>query len=213
MIFHEEAKLWHPSIMTGPASFLRRSGVIEYALGLYSGPRRIVVQAGGHIGIWPLKLSASFEYVITFEATLENWLCMVRNIPSQSAARIFGSVGSREGSVFMSKNEHSTGGHHIAVDDRKRFAEVPQYTIDSLPAAVKKKIDAIFFDIEGWEIEALRGAVGVIAANRPLLVLEENSACQRYGHKIGDLQNFLRPWGYKKVGSMDEDIVFISDQT
>jgi hypothetical protein len=54
------------------------------------------------------------------------------------------------------------------VDPRGTFP-VHQVTIDSLDL---RECDAIFLDVEGYEVSALRGASETIARTRPVLMVE-----------------------------------------
>jgi len=52
--------------------------------------------------------------------------------------------------------------------------EVKQITIDSLSSLINKKIDLIKIDVEGYEIEVLKGALKTIKSQRPILIIEVN---------------------------------------
>ena len=42
--------------------------------------KRVCIQAGGNLGIWPKKLSTIFDSVYTFEPDLENWQALEKNL-------------------------------------------------------------------------------------------------------------------------------------
>lgn len=68
-----------------------------------------------------------------------------------------------------------------AFDDSDLAVHVPVTTIDDLAAPIER-VDVIKIDVEGWELEVLRGATETIERFRPTLVVE----CERrHLRKIG----------------------------
>lgn len=203
---------WVPEKMaaSGPGSYISRSRHIESALSHHVGERRGVIQAGGHIGIWPKFLSECFEIVITFEARTENWECIAANTDPDRVLSIFGALGERISCGSINIHAKSTGGHHTLIRTDHPSQEVPVYSIDSLPHGLRIGIDAIFLDVEGYELHALRGAMKTIEANKPTLVIEENGCSKKFGGAPGDIEKMLAPLGYRKVAAYDEDIVLIA---
>lgn len=194
-------------MVTGAGSYVGRAAAIAPIMTHHIGERRAVLQAGGHVGIWPKFLSEHFELVITFEARLENWECIAKNTDPDKVLSFFGALGEKISSGSINLNAKSTGGHHMSIRADHPSQEVPVYTIDSLPLGFRQGVDAIFLDIEGYELHALRGAMKTIEMQKPTLVIEENGCSKKFGGAPGDIKKMLAPLGYKKVASYDEDIV------
>lgn len=144
---------------------------------------RAVVQAGGHVGLWPLMLSEHFAAVYTVEPEAENWHNLVRNAdrPNVFAAR--GVLGSAARGVQVARDVPKSG-HWYAVP----AGPIPTYTIDGLGVP----LDAIVLDVEGAELDALIGAEQTIARDRPLIWCETQSAAHREA-----LEAWLAPRGYR----------------
>lgn len=71
-------------------------------------------------------------------------------------------------------------------------------TVDRISRLFRVKFDFIKLDLEGCELHALIGAVGVIQDQRPILLLEINAhLLQAKGHSFSGIQDFLKTWGYK----------------
>lgn len=131
----------------------------------------VCVQAGGHAGFWPLELSRSFKNVRTFEPEPALFECLARNMaawPKGTRDRVIAerkAIGSFIGEVSM-RPHCSAGSWSVTADGT---VLVPQVTIDSLNLG---RCDAIFLDIEGYEVEALKGAGRTIEKFRPILHVE-----------------------------------------
>lgn len=204
MKYHDSG--WHVlDFMTGPASYLRRSGVIEAALPFIAG-RGVVVQAGGHIGIWPKKLAAHFSTVITIEPEPRNLQCLRANTEGAHVVVIDGVLGRKAGAAKVNHREFQTGAHHIATDLRKPWIAVQMFTIDEI--ADGHKVDALFLDLEGYELEALKGAKRALV-DRPAVVIEQNACSNKFDTAPTAAEQFLIGLGYRRVGAFDEDVILV----
>jgi FkbM family methyltransferase len=77
------------------------------------------------------------------------------------------AVGSGEGTLRPHTSATAgLGATHYAPDPA---GDVPLVTLDRL---VRRRVDFLKIDVEGMEMEALSGATGLIAANRPILYVE-----------------------------------------
>lgn len=191
---------WCPDVMTGPAAYLRRAKDLEAYLPRI--PRkRACVQAGGHIGVYPKVLSSLFERVYTFEPEHENFGCLVRNAPAANVYPMRAALSDRHGGVDLIRSKGS-GGHQTGEDCR---GPIPCLRIDDLELS---DCDALFLDVEGFEIPVIRGAMRTIKTCGPVIVAEENKKMHRRGFVAGDLQRLLAPLGYALVDRVGEDIVF-----
>jgi FkbM family methyltransferase len=199
---------WCPEVLSGPGKFLRRSAVIPYALGFWQGPRRRVIQAGAHIGVWPRQLAQYFEAVVCVEPEPENWACLEHN--TKDTPRItclHGALGAQAGTVDLSVQPHSSAGHHVSTRLDRPYATVPQYAIDDWGY---EDVSAVFLDVEGYESHVLAGAMLTLDRCHPLLVVEENSCGRKYGIEDGAVGTWLgRFWGYKRVGTFGEDSIYL----
>jgi hypothetical protein len=64
--------------------------------------------------------------------------------------------------------------------------------------AEEKRIDFIKMDIEGAELNALRGAEMLIEKHRPQFLIEINrAACLGFGYDPQEIADFFARWGYE----------------
>jgi len=164
------------------------------------------VQAGGATGVFPLRLSHSFETVYTFEPQPENFHCLTVNAPSESIVKTHGAVGNRSSkvSIHNSIHERRNYGAGYIVNDPNGVAV---HRIDDLKL---ESCGLIMLDIEGAELEALEGARDTIVRCKPLVVLEDKPLPQmgQFGRKVGDPFRFLAQFGYEFVAKHRWDSVY-----
>lgn len=201
---------WHvPDNMNTPGSHLRRSGVITLAVAhLPMDRRRTVIQAGGHIGIWPHTLASIFDLVFTYEPIGANIECLVANCAHVNNVKLTpGCIGDKDGFVEVEFCERNTGKHCVRRGGPKH-ADVQMTQLDS-EFRHSTNVDALFLDIEGYEWQALMGGERMIDRCHPLIVVEQNGLGSRYGHADNVVTQLLTDWGYQEVEEFEEDVVYV----
>ena len=164
--------------------------------------RRIAIQAGGHVGIFPMKLADMFETVHTFEPDDVNFKCLMRNVTKQNIMLHHAALGRERGVIALTEREGNNCGS-IGVDTSK-VGNIPVRRIDDMNLS---GVDLIYLDIEGMEGLALWGALETVLRDRPLIVCE-NKGLDEVSGAEGALQSFMTRAGYKCVSRLMRDDVF-----
>lgn len=197
---------WWPDedIHARPVIMRDRDLAIAQLLGHVEG-RDLIVQAGANVGTYPLALADHFQAVITAEPDPENGECLKRNIAARDSLKrvtaFYGAFGEAEGSCKVVEVEaNNCGAHRIAAG-----GSIPMTTIDSLNLP---HCDAIWLDVEGSELLALRGAVLTIDRFGPVIACEEKGLGKAYGIQDGEIGRFLGFYGYQQVDQIGRDKVY-----
>lgn len=136
---------------------------LEYAVTSCCREWRTAVQAGGNVGLWPMRLAKSFEKVITFEPEPVSRACLVENVKRLKNVTVLPFVlGSERRSCGI---ERRSLGSHVVTED----GAIEMIRLDDLDLA---DVDLIQLDIEGYEIHALRGGVETIRKWKPVIQVE-----------------------------------------
>lgn len=171
MLLHEESGLWFPIEVTRADAeyqyMKKRVTDVDVAARLCK-KRHIAVQAGGNVGMWPLRIARYFDVVHTFEAVPYYFEALKRN--TMHEPKIIphrGLISSKIDAVvpFAVKPD----GRSRVVYTAEANAEYKTTTIDALELP---GCDALFLDIEGHEIQALLGALTLINKFRPVITVE-----------------------------------------
>jgi len=124
------------------------------------------VQAGGSMGVWPLRLAQFFTTVYTFEPDPDSFHCLrentrdVQNIRAHHAA-----LGEQQGLVGVTHPElDNYGATQVTAD-----GQIEMKRIDDLQL---EDCGLIYLDVEGFESRVIRGALQTIERCKPIIGVE-----------------------------------------
>jgi FkbM family methyltransferase len=155
---------------------------------------RVAIQAGSGIGMWPARLSETFETVYTFEPNPELFYCSVRNAPQQNIFRYQAALGNVHGTADMSWgfSRNNYGGYYVIPNSK---APIPIMRIDDFHL---NRVDLIMLDVEGHELEGFKGAKETIERCQPTLVWEsKNATLAKMGITKQVVYDYLKSIGYR----------------
>lgn len=138
-------------------------------------PRKTFIDIGAHIGsvVSSVLTHIPSATIIAIEAIPEKVVHLRRIFPTVQVHQV--ALGNSEGSVKFFIDTRRSGYSsliHPAVKDAGKIIEitVPITRLDQLIDS--NSIDAIKIDVEGAELEVLRGSVRTITRNRPIIMYE-----------------------------------------
>lgn len=173
--------------------------------------RALIVQAGGNVGTYPLALAEYFDEVWTFEPHPTNYECLRRNHadhPLKAQVNIVqaGLGESRAKARMFEVKSTNCGAHRIALDCVTEDNAVTIMALDDVPLHA---CDAIWLDIEGHELAALKGAERTIERFSPVIAAEDKGLHRAFGVADGALQAWLGERGYEQVDRIGQDKIFV----
>jgi len=122
----------------------------------------------------------------------------------ETTLELYGSAGENTGMSSLAKsNAESEGplGHKFKV--RARPLD------DLVREAGLTRLDALKIDVEGAELQVLRGAKETLSRFSPLLVIEVvDSQLRQIGTSEAELRAHLTALGYRVRQSFDQNVVF-----
>lgn len=168
--------------------------------------RDLIVQAGGNVGVYPLALSDHFRKVVTAEPDKVNFDCLCLNLQARDSLKrvtaLNAGVGEANGVCDMVEvEEHNCGAHRVDF----AVGVIPVWAIDNLPLDA---CDAIWLDIEGAELSALKGAAKTIARFSPTIGVEDKGLSEAYGVPLGGAGFWLAGLGYQEVAVIGRDKIY-----
>jgi FkbM family methyltransferase len=162
------------------------------------------VQAGGNCGVFAMALSKKFTSVYTFEPDPTNFTCLAHNTNEcENVYRLQAAVGSpNQTPIDLKRFDANCGAHQVEGN-----GQIPVLTIDNLNLP---SCGLIYLDVEGFEYNALRGAIETIQRCRPVIVLEQKGIGNRYGMPDSELTVWLTSgFGYKLGEQIGKDKLYV----
>lgn len=203
IVFVPEINTWWPRYETDPVRtdtyIKKRVTDVDITAALCGKRRRTVVQAGGHVGLFPLRLARFFDVVYSFEADPHAFAALVRNTTREPKVRCFNrALGETERDARIALKFRSGA---ASIDDGNETAvPVQMITIDSLKI---KNCDALVLDVEAYETKVLEGAIETIERCNPVIHVEELPRSR------DGIQAMLRGLGYQERRRVHGDAIYV----
>jgi FkbM family methyltransferase len=180
---------------------------LDRVLGYVPG-RRVAVQAGGSLGIYPKRLAQVFAAVYTFEADVDNFVKLVLNAPERHIYRYQAALGYHPILVGTSRvrRDGKDRPSHDGTVHTDGSGMVPTWRVDELHLPI---CDLLCLDVEGDELKALWGASHTLEACRPVLMVEINVNIKAAGFSEDDVRAYLRSKQYAFWERLHSDEVWI----
>lgn len=187
------------------------------ALYALSNKNATIIDVGANIGETLLnfaKRTLPNGEVHGFEPDSLNYQHCSENLGLNNFKNIFLNnvgLGSETGQTFIRIDTPSNrGGNKISaeyIEDATNVIKI--ITLDQYVTAKQiQKIDLIKIDVEGYELNVLKGAAEVIRKFRPVLFIElDDNNLREQGHSAKSLIHFLSQFNYTIKNSETEEII------
>jgi FkbM family methyltransferase len=187
---------------------------LVYYFNKFIKPTDIIVEGGVYVGLHTVRFSqlAHEGHVYSFEASKRNYDLTFKTLTDNNITNISlynKALYSTVGNIYLAE---SWTPDQDSVTSTPTSKEVECATIDSLNLT---KVDLIKLDIEGGELEALKGAINTIKNHQPIITFEylkhlnhpsPIEILKECGYNVYQIENH---WDYVAlpVGSFYENIL------
>lgn len=176
----------------------------------YVKNKNVMIQAGGNCGFLLSQFVEHFDIVYTFEPDPVNFYCLNQNVTSPNVIKMQCCLGNNPTPVktqqlIRPERLHDTGGVHISGE-----GYTPTIIVDNLNLP---GCDLIQLDVEGYELNALLGAIETIKKYKPVLCVEFcEKWLNRYNNNSKEVLNLIHSLGYRLVEEYGVDKIFIYNE-
>ena len=162
----------------------------------------VVVDGGANVGAFALVAASVVGpegRVHAIEAAPATAALLRRSVAANPAYTIEvheAALAETEGALDLTTYEAGSGSASLAPSDGGQIVRVRATTLDAVTAGLDR-VDLVKLDVEGAELRALRGAARLLAAHRPILLLElEPGHLAQQGASVAELETLLTEAGY-----------------
>lgn len=162
-------------------------------------PGDVFFDIGANAGFVALSVGAHFRdhdvTVIAFEPlpSLARCIAVSAHLNELEQVHVFETMlGDKDGNAALYVAAHSVHASALAREPDAAPMDRPIWRIDSLIAAgVVRPPAVIKIDVEGAELDVLRGAQNLLREQVPCVVLEANENMERFGYGRSDLLSYI----------------------
>jgi FkbM family methyltransferase len=165
------------------------------------------IQAGGNCGLFPDAFSQHFRTVYTFEPDPYLFRFLAMNVLAKNVVKYQAGLGEFTGVGFeIDRKEGRANPGANRVDRSKPDGPLLMIAIDSLFDGIQ--VDLIQLDIEGYELNALKGAEATIDRCHPVICVELIGHGTHYGDSDDAVRSWLATRGYAMAEKIGADEVW-----
>tara|TARA_Y100001973_G_C5175284_1_gene321516 strand:- start:436 stop:1065 length:630 start_codon:yes stop_codon:yes gene_type:complete len=156
-----------------------------------------VLDIGAWVGTWTMKINPFCGRVVAFEPDPLHYECLVKNVPEEVETHQL-AVGNDKKMISLSEDNFTQAKRVVGEGN------IPMVTIDSLNFT---DVDLIKIDVEGYEMEVLKGADKTLQ-NVKYLMIELNNNSKKYGSSNLEIEKYLRKKGFRTMIKAWPDVVW-----
>jgi len=139
-------------------------------------PHTVIIEAGSNIGTHTIPMAQRAATVYAFEPQRLVYQALCANIALNQLTNVFAwqaALGAQQGRMFMPeldpRKAHNFGG--VSMQSRPTSESVMQIVIDGLGI---QQCGLLKIDVEGMELEVLKGSDKLIVKHRPYIYIEND---------------------------------------
>ena len=157
---------------------------IETAIMLrYLNPGMTMIDIGANIGHYAMvaaRVIGAAGKVVAFEPEPENYAALAANLKLNELVRTTAenlALGAAPGALTLYRDDANRGGHSLAAANVQRAGAGTQVRVTTLDAYAAEKLKGrrigfIKIDVQGAEAQVIQGAAGVLARDKPTILME-----------------------------------------
>ena len=160
----------------------------------------LIIDVGAWCGTWTLSMRQFAKNIHCYEPNNLHYGCLARNISAYDNIESYNqALGNNDGYVKLTQES--------ATQNTRVLLENGQTKINKLDSLGYNAIDLIKIDVEGLEMEVIKGAEKTLK-NVEYLMIELNGNSEKYGSSKRDIKEYLKSLGFKVLIKTWPDIVY-----
>lgn len=160
-----------------------------------------VIDIGAWCGTWTLAIQKLAKKIYCFEPNKTHFECLYKNTGGYQNVSVYNqAIGNEEGFIALS-NEQATQNTRV-------LKEKGNTKISKLDSMQFSDIDLIKIDVEGLEMEVIKGGIDTISKAKYLMI-ELNNNSKKYGSSNLEIEKFIeKKLGFKILIKTWPDVIY-----
>jgi len=158
---------------------------------------KTVIDVGAWCGTWAKAIEPFARKVIAFEPDKTHFACLQRNCTINCDPRME-AVGSEIKTISLTEDDFTQA---------KRVNKQGDINMTTLDHMNYQDVDMIKIDVEGYEMEVLKGATKTLQGVQYLMI-ELNNNTKKYGSSNTEVEKYISSLGFKILMDHWPDKVF-----
>ena len=160
----------------------------------------VIVDIGAWCGTWTMAMQGFAKNIYCYEPNKRHFECLTRNTAAYNHVRLYNqAVGNQDG--FVKLTEES------ATQNTRVIFETGETKINKLDSLDTTGVDMLKIDVEGLEMEVLKGATDRLIGIKYIMI-ELNNNSKKYGSSNIEIEKYLKDKGFKILIKTWPDIVY-----
>jgi len=160
----------------------------------------LILDIGAWCGTWSMEMQKYAKNIHCYEPNKIHYECLTRNLAPYNHVRFYNqAIGNDDG--FVKLTEES------ATQNTRVLMEKGETKINKLDSLDTTGIDMIKIDVEGLEMEVLKGASSKLNTIEYIMI-ELNNNTERYGTNKREVHSYLNDLGFKVLFKTWPDLVY-----
>tara|TARA_B100001057_G_scaffold477616_2_gene547030 strand:- start:956 stop:1597 length:642 start_codon:yes stop_codon:yes gene_type:complete len=159
-----------------------------------------VLDIGAWCGTWSMAMEKYAKEIYCYEPNQTHFECLKRNTEQHNNIKLFNqALGNQDGMITLT-NETATQNTRVLLEQ----GDVKINKLDSLDI---DGVDMLKIDVEGLEMEVLRGASKKLDKIEYIMI-ELNNNSKKYGSNNIEIEEHIQSLGFKELIKTWPDIVY-----
>jgi FkbM family methyltransferase len=181
-----------------------------------------VIDIGAHVGISVLHWAQHFQRCVAYEPMPDHFDCLTENTRHLSQVTRFNyAISNQQQLLKAAYRTTKNSGSFQLLDHRyqqpskklpRQLYDIESHRLDEFDF---DSVGLIKIDVEGWELEVLKGAVETIKKHRPVMLIEftgGNGKKSLHSYQIDEYFAVIESLNYVPVATSGDDTIYISKQ-
>ena len=161
---------------------------------------KTIVDVGAWCGTWSMVMQKYSKEIKCFEPNKTHFECLYRNLAPFNHVKLYNkAIGNEIGFIKLSDD--------VASQNTRVLMEKGDVAIATIDSMDLKNIDLLKIDVEGLEMEVLKGAEKTIETIQYIMI-ELNNNSKRYGSSNLEIEKYLKNLGFRILIKTWPDIVY-----